>query len=223
MAGGGSTSSSSAIVRFHYSTLDAVLTAWEAAALWRDWEGHLGCADPDRCVLQRARGGLGGHRGGRVGGGGAGGGGVVAHGRGDRGLDLLRLVAAAGGSGGEAGGAEDEDAGDGADDDQTAAGVVAHDDGSSCTNSGDTPQRARRFWWRGFFGCFFDKHPDVQRNQGRCVVVRSRDADEPRTRQGTCGRGAGRIVEWISRAARSRWGPCRPRDALRCATSWCRR
>jgi len=46
-AGAGSTSASSAIIRFSYSTLDAVLTAWEAAALWRDWLGHLGTTDPD--------------------------------------------------------------------------------------------------------------------------------------------------------------------------------
>ena len=45
-AGAGSTSASSAIIRFSYSTLDAVLTAWEAAALWRDWAGHLGTTDP---------------------------------------------------------------------------------------------------------------------------------------------------------------------------------
>ena len=45
--GAGSTSSSSAIIRFSYSTLDSVLTAWEAAALWRDWAGHLGVVDPD--------------------------------------------------------------------------------------------------------------------------------------------------------------------------------
>jgi len=46
-AGAGSTSSSSSIIRFSYSTTDAVLTAWEAAALWNDWEGHLGMVDPD--------------------------------------------------------------------------------------------------------------------------------------------------------------------------------
>ena len=45
--GAGSTSSSSSIIRFSYSTLDAVLTAWESAALWNDWEGHLGVVDPD--------------------------------------------------------------------------------------------------------------------------------------------------------------------------------
>jgi sarcosine oxidase subunit beta len=46
-AGAGSTSASSSIIRFSYSTLDAVLTAWEAAAAWLDWPGHLGCDDPD--------------------------------------------------------------------------------------------------------------------------------------------------------------------------------
>jgi len=40
--GAGSTSASSAIIRFHYSTRDAVLTAWEAAALWADFAHHLG-------------------------------------------------------------------------------------------------------------------------------------------------------------------------------------
>lgn len=46
-AGAGSTSSSSAIIRFSYSTLDAVLTSWEAAPLWEHWEEHLGVRDPD--------------------------------------------------------------------------------------------------------------------------------------------------------------------------------
>ncbi|CAN5773205.1 FAD-binding oxidoreductase [soil metagenome] len=45
--GAGSTSSSSAIIRFSYSTLDSVLTAWEASTMWRDWAGHLGVEDPD--------------------------------------------------------------------------------------------------------------------------------------------------------------------------------
>lgn len=45
--GAGSTSSSASIIRFSYSTLDAVLTAWEAAALWLDWAGHLDWVDPD--------------------------------------------------------------------------------------------------------------------------------------------------------------------------------
>ena len=45
--GAGSTSASASIIRFSYSTLDAVLTAWEAAALWEAWEEHLGAVDPD--------------------------------------------------------------------------------------------------------------------------------------------------------------------------------
>jgi sarcosine oxidase subunit beta len=49
-AGSGSTSSSSAIVRFSYSTHDAVLTSWEASHLWFDWADHLGVADPDGMV-----------------------------------------------------------------------------------------------------------------------------------------------------------------------------
>ena len=46
-AGAGSTSSSVSIIRFSYSTIDSVLTAWEAAAMWLDWKGHLGTVDPD--------------------------------------------------------------------------------------------------------------------------------------------------------------------------------
>ncbi|MFZ9627902.1 MAG: NAD(P)/FAD-dependent oxidoreductase [Ilumatobacteraceae bacterium] len=46
-AGAGSTSSSASLIRFSYSTRDAVLTAWEAAARWSDWAGHLGGTDPD--------------------------------------------------------------------------------------------------------------------------------------------------------------------------------
>ena len=45
--GAGSTSSSSAIIRFNYSTFDSVLTAWEAAHRWKDFAGHLGMTDPD--------------------------------------------------------------------------------------------------------------------------------------------------------------------------------
>jgi len=45
--GSGSTSASSSIIRFSYSTYDAVLTAWEAAAAWTDWAGFLGGDDPD--------------------------------------------------------------------------------------------------------------------------------------------------------------------------------
>jgi len=36
-AGAGSTSASSAIIRFHYSTFDAVVTAWEAGHRWSAW------------------------------------------------------------------------------------------------------------------------------------------------------------------------------------------
>lgn len=46
-AGAGSTSSSSSIIRFTYSTRDAIFTAWEAAPMWHDWAGHLGVVDPD--------------------------------------------------------------------------------------------------------------------------------------------------------------------------------
>ena len=45
--GAGSTSSSASIIRFSYSTLDAVLTAWESAAVWESWDEHLGAVDPD--------------------------------------------------------------------------------------------------------------------------------------------------------------------------------
>ena len=45
--GAGSTSASSSIIRFSYSTVDAVLTAWESAAVWRGWDEHLGGVDPD--------------------------------------------------------------------------------------------------------------------------------------------------------------------------------
>ncbi len=45
--GAGSTSASAAIIRFSYSTRDAILTAWESAAMWNDWSSHLGVVDPD--------------------------------------------------------------------------------------------------------------------------------------------------------------------------------
>jgi len=45
--GHGSTSASSAIVRFHYSTRTAVALAWESRHCWADWRGHLGHDDPD--------------------------------------------------------------------------------------------------------------------------------------------------------------------------------
>ena len=45
-AGHGSTSSSSAVVRFNYSTFDGVATAWESHACWESWADHLGVTDP---------------------------------------------------------------------------------------------------------------------------------------------------------------------------------
>lgn len=44
-AGAGSTSASSAIVRFTYSTRDAILLAWEAAQRWVAWADHLDAHD----------------------------------------------------------------------------------------------------------------------------------------------------------------------------------
>ncbi|WP_116206317.1 NAD(P)/FAD-dependent oxidoreductase [Amycolatopsis circi] len=51
-AGHGSTSASSAMVRFNFSTLTGVAAAWEAQFCWRSWAGHLGCdvAEPARFV-----------------------------------------------------------------------------------------------------------------------------------------------------------------------------
>lgn len=44
-AGFGSTSNSSAIVRFTYSTLAGVSMAWEGMHFWRDWADYLGVQD----------------------------------------------------------------------------------------------------------------------------------------------------------------------------------
>lgn len=44
-AGHGSTSASSAIVRFNYSTRDGVSAAWESKHCWCDWAEHLGFRD----------------------------------------------------------------------------------------------------------------------------------------------------------------------------------
>ena len=41
-AGFGSTSASSGIIRFNYSTWDGVVCAWESYHRWLDWAGHLG-------------------------------------------------------------------------------------------------------------------------------------------------------------------------------------
>ena len=44
--GCGSTSASSAMVRFNYDSLPEAALAWEAAARWNRWEEHLGAVDP---------------------------------------------------------------------------------------------------------------------------------------------------------------------------------
>jgi glycine/D-amino acid oxidase-like deaminating enzyme len=43
--GQGSTSASSAVVRFNYSTWDGIATAWEAKHCWEQWADHLGGVD----------------------------------------------------------------------------------------------------------------------------------------------------------------------------------
>ena len=43
----GSTSASSAIVRYHYDHLDESALAWEAGQRWMDWSRYLGAADPN--------------------------------------------------------------------------------------------------------------------------------------------------------------------------------
>lgn len=45
--GSGSTSASSSIVRYTYSTRDAILLAWEAAHRWFDWAAYLDADDGD--------------------------------------------------------------------------------------------------------------------------------------------------------------------------------
>ncbi len=43
--GGGSTSASSALIRFNYSTRSGVVAAWESFHRWNAWEEHLGYVD----------------------------------------------------------------------------------------------------------------------------------------------------------------------------------
>jgi glycine/D-amino acid oxidase-like deaminating enzyme len=43
--GHGSTSASSAIVRFNYSTIDGVATSWESKQCWTQWSDHVGVID----------------------------------------------------------------------------------------------------------------------------------------------------------------------------------
>ncbi len=54
--GQGSTSASSAIVRFNYSTWDGVATAWEAQHGWRAWADHLGGVDAEGMASFRRTG-----------------------------------------------------------------------------------------------------------------------------------------------------------------------
>ncbi|MYW05331.1 FAD-dependent oxidoreductase [Streptomyces sp. SID3343] len=49
----GSTSASSAVVRFNYSTYAGVAASWEASFCWRDWREHLGCDVGDLVRFQR--------------------------------------------------------------------------------------------------------------------------------------------------------------------------
>jgi sarcosine oxidase, subunit beta len=51
--GHGSTSASSAIVRFNYSTWAGVALAWESLQAWRDWPGHLGGVDGPLASFRR--------------------------------------------------------------------------------------------------------------------------------------------------------------------------
>jgi glycine/D-amino acid oxidase-like deaminating enzyme len=52
----GSTSASSAIVRFNYSTRDGVALAWEAKHGWESWADHLGAADGEQLARFRRTG-----------------------------------------------------------------------------------------------------------------------------------------------------------------------
>ena len=55
-AGQGSTSASSAIMRFHYSTLDGVVAAWESLHCWARWADHLGAARGEKVAVLRRTG-----------------------------------------------------------------------------------------------------------------------------------------------------------------------
>ena len=56
--GQGSTSASSAIVRFNYSTWTGVVAAWESKHLWEQWEDHLGGTDDGLLARFYKTGGL---------------------------------------------------------------------------------------------------------------------------------------------------------------------
>lgn len=51
--GGGSTSASSAIVRFTYSTLDGVIASVESMHRWAEWDDHLGYAEGPLAAFHR--------------------------------------------------------------------------------------------------------------------------------------------------------------------------
>jgi sarcosine oxidase, subunit beta len=51
--GGGSTSASSSVIRFSYSTLDGVIASWEAMHQWADWARHLGHLEGPGCRFHR--------------------------------------------------------------------------------------------------------------------------------------------------------------------------
>jgi len=57
-AGAGSTSASSAIVRFTYSTHIGVATSWESLRGWRDWSGHLDASPTEPLARYHRTGGL---------------------------------------------------------------------------------------------------------------------------------------------------------------------
>ncbi len=48
--GSGSTSSSSAVIRFNYSVMDSILTAWEAGHRWKNFASFLGAEDSSGLV-----------------------------------------------------------------------------------------------------------------------------------------------------------------------------
>ena len=54
--GQGSTSASSAIIRFNYSTWDTVATSWESKHCWEKWTDHLGGDDPTGMAAFRRTG-----------------------------------------------------------------------------------------------------------------------------------------------------------------------
>jgi sarcosine oxidase subunit beta len=56
--GHGSTSASSSIVRFNYSTWTGVVTSWEAKHGWENWAEHLRHVDPDGMARYMRTGGL---------------------------------------------------------------------------------------------------------------------------------------------------------------------